>query len=280
MNKNTIIAIVVAIVVLAVIVALIVVFGTGSSDSKTTPTPTPDIEPFGTGGEGIAIDTDGTNWVAVGQADPDNTSAGTILYSTNDGQTWTKALMDNSSQPFGATGGYGNAIHHAGTSWKVVGHNELGNNDSGNILRSDDSGKTWIKDLMFDTGTSPFGNEGEGNAIYSDGTSWVAVGNNNDNTNSSNIVYYTTDEWHSAHMDDGTQPFGDTGWGYAIHHAGSSWVAVGTPLTPSDAGTILYSTDGASWSKALMAGSGTQPFGATGGGGYTPQRNKLGSCWC
>ena len=49
----------------------------------------------------------------------------------------------------------------------------------------------------------------EGNAIYSDGTSWVAVGDNYDNTNSSNILYYTTDEWHSAHMDDGSQPFGD-----------------------------------------------------------------------
>ena len=161
MNKNTIIAIVVAIVVLAVIVALIVVFGTGSSDSKTTPTPTPDIEPFGTGGEGIAIDTDGTNWVAVGQADPDNTSAGTILYSTNDGQTWTKALMDNSSPTFWC---YWRAMAMLYTMKEQVGRlldtTNFGNNDSGNILRSDDSGKTWIKDLMFDTGTSPFGNDG------------------------------------------------------------------------------------------------------------------------
>ena len=213
--------------------------------------------PFGTGnGNGVAYDGKG-RWVAVGYDDSSDT--GNILYSTDNGETWTSA-QQNGGSPFGIGYGFGVAYDGKGR-WVAVGSDD--SSDTGNILYSTDNGETWTSAQQ--NGNNPFGT-GNGNGVAYDGKgTWVAVGSD-DSSDTGNILYSTDkgETWTSAQQD-GNNPFGNTGYGFGVAYDGKGrWVAVGYDDS-SDTGNILYSTDkGETWTSAQQDGN--NPFGNTGYG--------------
>ena len=217
--------------------------------------------PFGieTPSSGGAIYHAGSSWVAVGESQDTSHKEffSTIVWSS-DGQTWNRGIMTGgTSPPFGNGGSdFGNDVYNDGTSWVAVGKSN--DNYSSNIVWSSD-GQNWNCAQMAGSGDQPFGN-GVGNAIYSNGTSWVAVGSTN-GTDAGTILYSTdAATWFSAQMADSSQPFGTTGEVNAISHDGTSWVAVGNNSDATNSSNILYSTDAENWFSAQMADS-SQPFG-------------------
>ena len=186
--------------------------------------------PFSGGqGNGIAYSPSQNQWVAVGR----NSSNTVCIASSLDGISWTAASGDN---PF--IGGMGFGIAFSGSQWVAVGFNNSLEYGTVCIATSPD-GMTWTE-----ASNNPFsGGAGNGIAWSSEGSKWVAVGQNSDNT-----VCIATSPDGMSWTDASNNPF-DGGFGYGITYSSTDqWVAVGrnSAYTVS----IATSTDGMTWTDA------------------------------
>jgi hypothetical protein len=176
-----------------------------------------------------------TTWVAVGEG----------IATSPDGLNWTN--LNNTI----FTGGSSYAVAWNGTYWLAVGNNNSGNVRA-SIAKSYDA-IHWT-DLAA-TGSNPFpGTGGVAFGIAWNGSYWVAVGNNTDNTvgisKSTDAITWTPSS---------NNPFiGGDGNGIAWN--GSYWVAVGYNLDSSVC--IAKSSDGLAWTNAS-----NNPFSAVAGKG-------------
>ena len=172
---------------------------------------------FSSLGEGVAGNGSG-RWVAVGLTPP-------ILYSTNDGLTWTNSGVSG----FGTSGA---AIAYANGLWIA---------SSGGLRYSSDG-------IIWSAGTgSTFGPSGDASAIAYGNGRWVAVGSDQPGSPTYTIVSSTDGiNWTPA-VSGG---FGNYGTGVAYSPQQGRWVATGLP-----ASSILVSTDGINWSAAGVTGA-------------------------
>jgi hypothetical protein len=145
----------------------------------------------------------------VGGQDYNSPPKSSIVYSTNNGNTWTKATNSFRGMCQGiATDGNGN--------WVAVGYKSGA--DAKPIKISSDNGITWVDTSapntnLFSSGHSVTFRQGSSGGI------WVAVGSGNSQT-----IIYSTDNgvsWSAA----GSNRF--TSGGNDIYFADNRWVAVG-----------------------------------------------------
>ena len=189
-------------------------------------------------GRGIAWSSERSKWVAVGN----NSDRSVCIATSTDGMTWT----DASNNPF--AGGYGAGIAYSANQWVAVG----ANSDASVCIATSTDGMTWTQ-----SSTNPFyGGSGSGipkaTAVAHNGSYWIAVGMNRDQTVS---VAKSTDGmlWIDSVSAGGNSPFTGGGQGmYAIAWSStlSYWVVGGEGSTP-----ISKSTDGVHWVASSYNGS-------------------------
>lgn len=181
------------------------------------------------GGQGLAVASDGSTFVAVGSG-----SGGRTVYRSTNGVTWTQITSGNGT--FTASG---SRIAYNGVRWLASGV------DSPAVQRliTSTNGISWT-DV-----TIPFVIPGSYAQSFAwNGTYWLLVG-------SDQSVYSSTDglSWVSI----STIQSSTLGQSIRIAWNGSAWVVTGTSLQPTTGGetgvTFLYSTDGVTW----VAGGGT-----------------------
>jgi len=173
---------------------------------------------FGSSNPGLCLAYGNGRWCVGGQ-DLNHPPQGSIMYTDNNGDTWTKATGSFTGQCQGiATDGSGN--------WVAVGY--LGTGDAKSIKYSSDNGVTWtdtasLASNIFTRGTSV------SYAPLSSGSIWVATGSGHSQT----IMYSLNNgySWNAA----GSNRF--TSNGYSVYFNVDRWVAVGD----GGASSIKYS---------------------------------------
>ena len=180
-------------------------------------------------------------------------SSGTsVVYSTNNGVSWSLGTMQDGTSVF--NNGFGYGVGYGNGRWFCAGNDTSSNNY--NLVYSD-NGISWNPVFMKD-GSSIFGTGYANDVAYGDGT-WIAVGN--DDTNNYNVIYSTDHgiSWSPGYPTTGTSVFG-TSEGYGIGYHDDLWVITGN----DDSGNnhnIYYSTDkGVCWTPAYTDTS-TSVFG-------------------
>ena len=189
-------------------------------------------------------------WVATG-GDTSSSDPGEILWS-KDGKTWN--LSDDDFAVAGLDVAYGTSN---GTSqlWVAVGLGDTSDLYT-NIIYSE-NGKDWFTS---EVGAS-FSEYGSGVAYgTSDGTCplWVAVGQNNSDSNYGHILYSEDGKtWHQSDPNDYFHGYGQN-VAYRKVDTGALWVAVGTANNVFGPGQILWSNNGKTWNLSV------DDFGITG----------------
>ena len=182
-------------------------------------------------------------WVSVGTS---------VVYSTNNGTSWSIGTLFDGTSVFNNDLGYG--VGYGNGRWFCAGNDTSSNNY--NLVYSDD-GILWNPVFMTD-GTPVFGTGHANDVAYGDGV-WIAVGR--DTTNNFNVVYSTNNgiSWSPGYPTSGTSVFG-TDQGYGIGYFNNTWVITGNDDS-SNNHNIYYSTDkGVSWTPAYTDSS-TSVFG-------------------
>jgi hypothetical protein len=163
---------------------------------------------FGVSNPAICVAYGNGRWCVGGQ-DLNNPPKGSIIYSDDNGTTWTKATGTFKGMCQGiATNGNGN--------WVAVGY--LGTGDSKSIKYSVDNGVTWVDTASLSGNIFSSGRSVTYHPLSSGGI-WVATGSGNSQT----ILYSTNNgqTWNAA----GSNRF--TSAGYDVYFNVDRWVAVG-----------------------------------------------------
>jgi hypothetical protein len=145
----------------------------------------------------------------VGGQDLNSQPRGSIIYSDDNGTTWTKSTGTFKGMCLGiATDGSGN--------WVAVGY--LGTGDTKTIKYSSDNGATWTDTISLAANLFTMGQSVTYQPLSSGGI-WVATGSGNSQT----IMYSNNNgySWNPA----GTNRF--TSAGYSVYFNVDRWVAVG-----------------------------------------------------
>jgi hypothetical protein len=179
---------------------------------------------FSTQGNGVAWN--GTLWVAVGKGSGTNTIA-----TSPDGITWT--AVSNSNSIFSTQG---NGVAWNGYRWVAV-----GNGSGTNTIATSPDGITWT---AVSNSNSIFSS---GYGVAWNGTLWVAVGNGS----GTNAIATSPDgiTWTGL----GTSIFSTYGRGVAFNNARPQSITYPRNLTVavgSGTNTIIYSTDGITWTPS------------------------------
>lgn len=163
---------------------------------------------FGPSNPALCVAYGNGRWCVGGQ-DLNNPSRGSIIYSDDNGTTWTKAT--------GTFKGMCQGIATDGNSnWVAVGY--LGTGDSKTIKYSTDNGVTWVDTASLSSNIFTTGQSVTYQPLSSGGI-WVVTGSGN----SQSIMYSTNNgqTWNAA----GSNRF--TSAGYDVYFNVDRWVAVG-----------------------------------------------------
>lgn len=210
----------------------------------------------GSGVYGVATDGNG-NWVAVGNQ---NTLANavTILYSSDNGETWLSNPDRNSGFNIASPSAFsdrGWGVTYANGLWMAVGHYTVGIGYERNIKLATSfdpiNGPNWVNSPPGVTNNPVFGVSNPGMCVaYGNGV-WC-VGGQDLNPTPKGSIFYSTDNgisWTKA-----TNSFKGQCQGIATDGNGN-WVAVGQKAA-IDAKPIKYSSDnGMTWSDTTTADS-------------------------
>jgi hypothetical protein len=176
------------------------------------------------GRRGVGVAWNGSLWVSAGA---NNGGYQTIAYST-DGKNWSYGT-GACYYPGGHGDGYGVAWN--GSVWVAL-------ETISKIMWSYD-GKVWNNA----TGETFTQVSSSGAGVASNGSMFVAVGNNSSNSKNSLLYSYNGMLWYNT----GTDNF-PLGRGYMVASNGTMWVAFGTGTN-----WALYSTDGITWQASGSA---------------------------
>ena len=185
----------------------------------------------------------GSRWVAVGSDITSNTTI-SILYSDDDGLTWTAAT----SNPFSGTpftdNSQGKRVKWNGSYWVACGSN----NDGSVTIAYSYNGDTWYPAV-----TNPL------KICYDiawNGSLWVAVGTDNPFSQTVQVVTSTNGIiWTAATGTPVPYGTGTADYPTTVLWNGNIWVMGGRSAT---AKSLFYSYDGQTWVQI----SGTDPFNA------------------
>jgi hypothetical protein len=177
---------------------------------------------FGPSNPAMCVAYGNGRWCVGGQ-DLNNPAKGSIIYSDDNGTTWTKAT--------GTFKGMCQGIATDGNSnWVAVGY--LGTGDSKTIKYSSDNGATWTDTTSLSANLFSMGQSVTYQPLSSGGI-WVATGSGNSQT----IMYSDNNgySWNPA----GSNRF--TSAGYSVYFNVDRWVAVGNGGSSSIKYSLLQS---------------------------------------
>lgn len=208
-------------------------------------------------------------WIAVGID-----TANTIKISSDHALTWTNKSNQMPSDGTGkgvyslATDGYG--------KWVAVGDESNLLTYINTILYSSDNGVTWASNNAYDSGfNASNGNTRKGLGVTYNNGLWIAVGNYTTSELNERVVKIATTfdpvngpNWTNSPVGTGVSPiFGSADIGLCVAYGSGRWCVGGEDNSSPPNGSIVYSSNGLTWTTATNTFEGSCNGIATDGNG-------------